>query len=359
MRLKSSISVGWELAEGARYILLGEHDHGCASSIYWKLVFLRHRWKEGHQIRVMLELGQFEVTQLGKALARSGDISHALSVFLPPIMRSTSYEQLFRLIQRSWQTPNPIEIEGIDFRFSSGQSARLYVESHSARLPLSLQDRMHRLAQWTRRPWEPCPKEVNRNMEEHLEQMTDLGHNVNYARLLANGIRQLEPSGYARVAADAGVSAFNYRDAVMAERLLGKKDMHENPAVIVWTANVHAAKTLQFVEDHHALARLHPIGEHLVTETGSVFSIGTTPQRGWVRDSFTQQRRRLEDAKKPALECLTLFDSRLLTARDLHCSGVTSCRALGSEFTSMRNWDRAFDALQVIKAKPVHLVMDP
>ena len=141
---------------------------------------------------------------------------------------------------------------------------------------------------------------------------------------------------------------FNVRDLSMFHNLVWHRSrLPEDTKIIVWSANVHVAKTLADVPGWEARI---PLGAHLKSNfDADISAIGFTAYSGSYLNISSNQEQELAAPPQRSLEALIrdADDSVLyLTSKELEATGAIASRVITTEFIASE-WQNLFDGLVI------------
>lgn len=153
------------------------------------------------------------------------------------------------------------------------------------------------------------------------------------------------------------------RDRSMADRLREVATAcGASCKIIVWTHNVHAARTAEFSPDYSAKGNLASIT--LANFPGQVFSLGFTASSGEYRESHNKPPRPIPAAPKGLLEELAVRGQdrgdRYLSRKNLIRYGRVPARIFNHQGEYTQDWSIVFDGIVNVYAEraPVEVALD-
>lgn len=339
-------------------VLLGEWQHGCGSSVRWKIEFIRQLLGAGHSVLVMVEANQEAVSLSQERLAALNESRFDLEYF-PHIYRSQEFYDLLALSRADSQ----LELRGYDFRCGSISAAqRLGMRAVAEGAHFKGVDLIE-LALAALSPWDAermrLVREVGTSDLIELSSFgpasSELADNVRYSSCLSGATLDLDRP----VLPGAGaVDAFNFRDRLCAENIrdgviesrVASGDKYREPqTVVVWCASIHAAKSLESVFVPKFLGEMRSIGYWLHGMGVEITSVGVSVRGGSYLDTFT-----LGEVKVPRIQGALESDSR---SGWINCSDGGRCPSLLLGFPSTASWAEVFDEIYLCSiGRPVNLL---
>lgn len=338
-------------------VLLGEADHGDGRSWEIKSAIVRELVASCGFNAVAFESGMYDFLALETVyqagVATRADLADAIGAIW------SGARQLQPLISdlHSWSSSGSVRVLGIDDQIHS--TARFAQRSLPGALSAHLSDprsasceaELARHTSWGYDDAHPWGEQANDRLLACLDEIVAaLQSRLRSPRLfgelaMAGSLHRFLSRSFVTDAA----ARFNARDASMFQNLRWHLDrLGPETRVIVWTATIHAARSLAPVASYHDWI---PLGHHLRGHyREQVASIGFSAASGG-----SQPRGRpgkvLDVAPQESLEGRVLAPAqqlRYLDVRELSGLGVIAARPLGHQF-HRANWDQVLDGLVVLR----------
>lgn len=344
-------------------VLLGEADHGDGRTWEIKTRLVGALVQSCGFDSVLIESGMYDFLALDHAYAQGTATSRDLSNAVGAVWAQARETQpLIAELHRSAEA-GTVEVMGIDDQihstaFYAQRELPAVLAAHlSGERRAECEAKLTRHTTWAYDDSNPYTQEANDELLACVEQIR--GALASQARseqatehlAMANSLHRFLSRGFG-LDAPASVDA---RDSSMFEIFQWHRErLGPEAKSIVWCSTVHAAKTLDGLEEYRGIAPLgRRIHEHYGERAASIgFSAysGTSQPRG-------RPGRELDPAPPDSLEGQVLApeqDLRYLDADELGELGIITARPLGHEFYRAQ-WQEILDGLVVLRREePAH-----
>lgn len=336
-----------------RVVLLGEADHGDARTWEIKADLVRLLVRDCGFDAVVFESGMYDFLALRPAYEAGTATRAALADAIGALWAGARRMQPLISELHAWSADGTVQVLGMDdqlhstARFAQRQLPGVLARRLPAARAAGCEAAMRRQVTWgydAAHPWdERARDELLGCLDEVQVRLRSAAFAVELA-MAASLHRYLS-----RAFVHDAEARFNARDASMAANLAWQLDrLGPEARVIVWTAGIHAARSLESVA---ALRGRTSLAAGLrVSGIGPMASIGFTAASG-ASQPRGRPRISLVPAPPESLEARALAEGqalRYLGAGALAGFGTIAARPLGHHFHEAR-WDQVFDGLVVLR----------
>lgn len=338
-------------------VLLGEADHGDGRSWQIKSSIVRALVASCGFNAVAFESGMYDFLAL-EAAYQAGTATRAdLASAIGAIWSGARQMQPLVSDLHSWSSSGSVRVLGIDDQIHS--TAYFAQRGLPAALTAHLADRrgaqceagLFRHTTWAYDDAHPFDEQANERLLACLDEVgvalqSRLRSPQRFGELaMAESLHRFLSRSFVSDAAES----FNARDASMFQNLRWHLDrLGPETRLIVWTAGIHAARTLEPIEAYRG--RIPLGGQFGALDDGRLASIGFTAASG-ASQPRGRPRLVLDPAPADSLEGRALGDGqalRYLDADALAGFGAIAARPLGHRYHRAR-WDQVFDGLVVLR----------
>lgn len=352
---------------GKRVALLGESPtHGFGETLEFKDALVRRLVDSCHYNALFFESGTYDFIHIQRILRSGHSVTDKMiSAAIGGIWDNKEAQSLVPFLKEKVNNGS-LTLGGMDDPIGAGTYATSDMASDLVQ-PLQGDERSRCLAILQKylgwgytadAPYRPSDKAKVVACLNEIENRIARGGEDN--KLRAEEDKAMIDSLRRRLARDFTLTDWTKRDQRVGWKNARERSMYLNfkwmfsqlpphSKVIVWTAAVHAAKTLSGVSGFEGIV---PLGLYIRQEFGArAFSLGFSAYSGDY--AFIHQPvRRLRIAPASSLEgrafAHTQSNAVFLSSRQLRKLGAVAARPLGTSFKSAR-WDRVFDGMIIIR----------